>query len=107
MILIDFCLAFLAILIKFKRSSLSWDSSWTCKLTDAGKEACSRFNMPEELETRGTVDGWDWSTAVETMGKVAKLDEDDGGDQDSFDASNVDTNTPKMATRKVPKRKLN
>ena len=54
-----------------------------------------------------TVDGWDWATAVETMEKVAKLDEDDSEDEDSFDASNVDTYTPKMASRKVPKRKLN
>ncbi len=103
----DFCLAFLSILIKFKRNDLSWEPCWTCQLTDPGKEACSRFNIPEELEARGTVEGWDWATAVETMGKVAKLDEDDQGDRDSFDASNVDTNTPKMASRKVPKRKLN
>ena len=103
----DLFLAFLSIIIKFKRTSLSWEPCWTCQLTDQGKEACSRFNIPEELETRGTVEGWDWATAVETMGKVAKLDEDDQGDQDSFDASNIDTNTPKMASRKVPKRKLN
>jgi len=98
-------LVFLSILIKFKRSSLSWERSWTCKLTEEGKKACSRFNIPEELEITGRVDGWDWATAVETMEKVAKLDEDDS--EDSFDASNVDTDTPKMATRRVPKRKLN
>ena len=104
---IDFCLVFLSILIKFKRSSLSWEQSWTCKLTEEGKKACSRFNIPEELEITGKVDGWDWATAVETMEKVAKLDEDDSEEEDSFDASNVDTDTPKMATRRVPKRKLN
>ena len=41
------------------------------------------------------------------MEKVAKLEEDDPEEEDSFDASNVDTDTPKMATRRVPKRKLN
>lgn len=100
-------LIFLSILIKFKRSSLSWEQTWTCKLTEEGKKACSRFNIPEELERTGKVDGWDWATAVETMEKVAKLDEDDPEEEDSFDASNVDTDTPKMATRRVPKRKLN
>jgi len=100
-------LVFLSILIKFKRSSLSWDRSWTCELTEEGKKACSRFNIPEELEITGKVDDWDWATAVETMEKVAKLDGDDSEEEDSFDASNVDTDTPKMATRRVPKRKLN
>ena len=65
--------------------------------------------MPQELETTGTVEGWDWAYAVETLGKVAKLDEDeeDPKTTDSFDASNVDTNTPKIARGKVSKRKLN
>jgi len=93
--------------------NLDWDSLWRCCLTSAGVEACRRLHVPQELEFRETVKDWDWETALDNLGKVAKYDvespmKDENG-QIRFDASNVDVGTPICSNiqKKVPKRKLN
>eukprot|EP00092_Neocalanus_flemingeri_P007883 GFUD01008509.1.p1 GENE.GFUD01008509.1~~GFUD01008509.1.p1 ORF type:complete len:346 (-),score=128.55 GFUD01008509.1:163-1200(-) len=104
-------LANVSLLIEFNKRSLSWTRSWMCKLTDNGSTACTSLHLPSELTRTGTVAGWDWVKAVETLGKVARLDAEtpvkDGAG--AWDASNVDTETPlhgQELKKRVPKRKL-
>ena len=47
-----------------------------CKLTDSGTVACSSLHLPSELAKTGTVSTWDWTKAVDTLAKVARLDVD-------------------------------
>jgi len=94
-------------------NNLDWEPLWRCSLSSAGAEACRRLHVPQELESRLTVADWDWETALDNLGKVAKYDvespkKDENG-QIKFDASAVDVGTPisTQIQKKVPKRKLN
>ena len=84
-----------------------------CKLTDTGTTACTSLHLPSELTKTGTVVGWDWARAVETLSKVARLDAETpakGGVGAVFDASNLETDTPlkgQELSKRGPKRKLN
>jgi len=109
-------LANVCLIIKFDARSLSWNTDWMCKLTDAGTTACNSLNLPSELSKTGTVSTWDWDRAVDTLTKVARFDTDtperSGKGETVCDFSNVDTSTPTRQSqgeelKRIPKRKLN
>lgn len=107
-------LANVCLIIKLDKRSLTWTPSWMCKLTDFGFTACSSLHLPSELIKTGTVASWDWYKAVDTLGKVARLDADTpargGVSARPWDVSNLETDTPlkgEEVNKRVPKRKLN
>jgi len=105
-------LAHVCFIISFDKRCLGWESSWMCKLTDAGNSACNSLNLPSELIKSGTVSTWDWDKVVETLAKVARLDTDTPVKEmpGACDFSNLEINTPTTGEelrKKFPKRKLN
>lgn len=56
------------------RQAQGWTLTWRAKLTKEGGQACTTLHLPKSLYKSGTVKDWSPQYALETLGKVARLD---------------------------------